>query len=264
MVASIACYRNFACSIRQSIFLYNPFMTQHSGHRQLPLALAAPERVDLDLFVAGSNEEVCTRLRTLAAGERGQCIFLWGGSGTGKSHLLQAACHIVGGHGGRSAYMPLGELQLHGGGIFEGLETFDLIAIDDLQVISGNSDWEQALFNFYNRVCEYGGSLLFAATASPRGLGLQLPDLVSRLGWGLVFRLQPLVDADRREALTRRARVRGFELPEEVADYLLRRTSRDIAVLMRFLDQLDTAQLVAQRRLTIPFVKTFLAEAGEA
>lgn len=227
-------------------------------HLQLPLALLTPERMALDAFVAGPNTEICERLRLLSTGERGISLYLWGGKGTGKSHLLQAACHAAGEHDLRSAYLPLAVLQQHGCTIFEGMETFDLVAVDDLQVIAGQTDWEQALFHFFNRMRDRDGSLLFAATASPRGLSMQLPDLVSRLGSGLVFRLQPLSDDDRREVLVRRAAARGFELPEDVAEYLLRRQSRDLAALIRFLDHLDTAQLAAQRRLTIPFVKTLL------
>lgn len=235
-------------------------MSQITVHRQLPLALMTPERVELDLFVAGPNTELCDRLRALAAGERGACLYLWGGNGTGKSHLLQAVCHAAGEQGMRCAYLPLVDLLPHGCEILDGLDTFDLVAVDDLQAIGGQRDWEQALFNFYNQMQENGGSMLFAAKVSPRGLALQLPDLVSRLGWGLVFRLQPLSDPDRREVLIRRASARGFELPAEVADYLLRRTSREITELIGLMDRLDTAQLAAQRRLTIPFVKTLLVD----
>lgn len=233
-------------------------MSESTVHVQLPLALLTPERIELDLFVAGPNAGICERLRALSTGERGVSLYLWGADGTGKSHLLQATCHAAGEQGVRCAYMPLATLQQHGCAIFEGMETFDLVAVDDLQAIAGRADWEQALFHFFNRMRDRGGSLLFAATASPRGLSMQLPDLVSRLGGGLVFRLQPLSDDDRREVLVRRAAARGFELPEDVAEYLLRRKSRDVTVLIQFLDHLDAAQLAAQRRLTIPFVKTLL------
>lgn len=234
-------------------------MTQPARLQQLPLAFRLNERLDLDLFVAGPNATVCERLRRLAAGEPAQ-MYLWGGSGSGKTHLLQAACRLASQHDRRGFYVPLAGLIDREPVILEGLEEFDLVAIDDLQTVAGRMEWQRTLYDFYNRVLDHNRSLLFAAPASPRGLDLQLPDLVSRLGWGLVFHLRPLTDDQKCEALMRRAAARGLDLPDEVAAFLLRRTARDIVGLMTWLDHLDQAQLAAQRRLSIPFVKSLLKQ----
>lgn len=235
-------------------------MTTQTGLQQMPLAIGVNERLDFSLFIAGTNSAVCVRLQTLAGADAGQ-VYLWGPGGSGKSHLLQATCQLAGQSGLRAAYIPLQQFMhgQQGPELLDGLDSFDLIAVDDLQVIAG-SEWEQAMFGFYNRARDAGRTLLFAADSSPRGLPLNLPDLASRLGWGEVFHLQSLGDDDKREALVRRAAARGLELPDDVANYLLRRTVRDMAGLMAWLDHLDKAQLAAQRRLSIPFVKTLLAQ----
>ncbi len=81
--------------------------------------------------------------------------------------------------------------------------------------------------------------------------------VASRLG-GRSHKLQPLSDEDKLQALQLRARLRGFELPEDVGRFLLKRLDREMRTLFMTLDQLDRASITAQRKLTIPFVKEIL------
>ncbi len=217
---------------------------------QLPLRLTLRDSATFDNFVDSGNE---LALQALCQG-RDDSIYLWGPPACGKSHLLQAACHAA---REGAMYLPLTALAT-GPELFTGLESRPVVAIDDLDVIAGDAALETALFHLYNRIRERGGRLLLAASRSPAALGMTLPDLVTRLGWGLVFRLHPLDDDGRRRALQLRAERRGFDLPDEVADYLLRRHARDMNSLFALLDRLDEASLAAQRRLTIPFVRALL------
>ncbi len=95
--------------------------------------------------------------------------------------------------------------------------------------------------------------LLITGDRPPRQLNLGLPDLASRLDWGQIYKLQPLSDEDKLQALQLRARLRGFELPEDVGRFLLKRLDREMRTLFMTLDQLDRASITAQRKLTIPF-----------
>ena len=88
-----------------------------------------------------------------------------------------------------------------------------------------------------------------------RDSGLTLPDLSSRLAWGVVFQLQNLDDQDKQQMLQLRAALRGLQLPDEVARYILSRGARGMGELFTALERLDQASLQAQHRLTIPFVK---------
>ena len=105
-----------------------------------------------------------------------------------------------------------------------------------------------------------GGTLVVAAEQRADRCGFSLPDLASRLGWGVTYVLRPLDDADMLAALTCRAAGRGLELPAETASFLLKRIPRDPASVFDLLDRLDAASMIEQRRLTIPFVKSVLAQ----
>jgi DnaA family protein len=128
--------------------------------------------------------------------------------------------------------------------------------VDDVQAIAGHLDWERALFALYERLRAHGGVLLVAARVGPAALGLALPDLATRLAAGLVYQLQALREDEKIAALRLRAGLRGFELSDEVARYLLARHPRDLHSLFALLDRLDSATLAAQRRLTIPFLRS--------
>ena len=142
--------------------------------------------------------------------------------------------------------------------MLEEIERLDLVAIDDLEQVVGRKRWEEALFHAFNRLRDAGKRLVVAADASPRQLPVKLPDLASRLTWGVTFQVQGLDDAGRLAALQLRARVRGMALPDEVARFILHRGPRRLGELFEILATLDQASLSAQRKLTIPFVKQAL------
>lgn len=225
---------------------------------QLPLGLRLPATSRFDNFVAGPNREAAAAVEQLAQGAAAGMLFLAGAAGLGKTHLLQAACRAVESAGGSSAYVPLSTLAAFDPAALEGLEHYALLAIDDIQSIAGNPAWEEALFHLYNRQREAGGRLIGAATATPEQLGLRLPDLRSRLAWGVLYALQPIDDAARLRVLALRARESGLDLPDETAQFLLRRYPRDLPVLLGLLERLDQAALASQRRLTVPFVRDVL------
>ena len=119
-------------------------------------------------------------------------------------------------------------------------------------------EWEEAIFHLYNRVKEAGGRLVMAAHDLPKAIRVQLPDLVSRFSWGVVYQLHSLVDEEKLAVLIQRAHHRGINLSEEVGRYILTHCPRHMGTLFAALDALDRASLAAQRRLTIPFVKEVL------
>ncbi|HKE94577.1 MAG TPA: DnaA/Hda family protein, partial [Povalibacter sp.] len=139
--------------------------------------------------------------------------------------------------------------------VLSGCGELACVCLDDVERIAGRADWERALFALHQRLDEHQGRLVVASVTAPAATGIELADLRSRLGGGLVLTLQVLDESGQIEALQLRAQLRGFDLPLETAQYLLRRLPRDMPSLCEFLDQLDDASLVAQRRLTVPFVR---------
>jgi len=227
-------------------------------NRQLPLGLQMRASARFSGFLAGPNQEPVDQLKQSAVGTGEPFILLWGAAGCGKSHLLQAACHLAAEQDRTVTYVSLVTFAGLPPGLLEGWENFQLVCIDDVHCIAGERSWEEALFNLYNRIREHGGTLNVSSRSAPAGLAFALPDLGSRLGWGLVYQLQPLDDEQRLAALQQRASQRGCEMPAETGRYLLRRLPRDMPALFALLDRLDEASLVAQRKLTVPFVKSVL------
>ena len=196
-------------------------------------------------------------MRTTA--ERGgeQQLAIWGASGVGKSHLLNAACQAASAHQRTAAYLPLKELIEQPPELLLGLEEIAVVAIDDIDLLVDYPDWQFALFNLINRARQSQTSILTASIKNPASLDV-LPDLVSRLVWGPVLRVQTPGDELLAEAVTARAQSLSLGMPNEVSRYLLSHYSRELGRLYLALSALDRASLVEQRRLTIPFVKTVL------
>ena len=217
---------------------------------QLPLGLRAPPDQRLEAFLG--NDAARAAMQAAATGASREWLYLAGPGGSGKSHLLLAACAEAVAAGRRAAYLPL---TAFAGRLAAGLaqqENADLLCLDGLEAIAGHAGDEEALFHFHNRARADAGTVVYAARGNPADIGLQLRDLQTRLV------LQPLDETGRRELLRQRATRRGLELDEAVLDYLLRRVDRDLASLTRLLDQLDRASLAAQRRITIPFLRQHL------
>jgi len=227
-------------------------------NEQLPLCLQLRPSALFSNFIAGSQGELVEQLQRMAATGSPAQLYCGGAVGSGKTHLLQACCRYADDLGKTAAYLPMKDSRALSPELVQGWESYQLVSIDDIDTIAGHPAWEEALFHLYNRLMDQGGHWLASATAAPAQLTIGLPDLVSRLAAGPVYQLQPLDDEQRLAAMQLRARQRGFDLPEETARYLLRRVPRDLRVLMNLLEQLDTASLAAQRKLTVPFVKSVL------
>lgn len=142
--------------------------------------------------------------------------------------------------------------------MLEGLESLHLVALDNLNEIAGAEAWEQAIFDLYNRIREQGKVLVVSGNAAARHLDVKLPDLQSRLDWGTSYQLAAPSDESKLAILQLRANMRGLVLSDEAGRFLLHRASRDIGDLWHTLDQLDTASMQAQRKLTVPFIKQAL------
>lgn len=224
---------------------------------QLPLALRFPPDQRLSTFV-GAADGAIAQVRALAEGASGDWLYVSGAPGTGKTHLLLAACAQAQGAGRRPAFLPLASAAGRVREALQALEGMDLVAIDGLDVVAGNREDEVALFDFHNRARVAGTGVAYAAAARPDALPLVLPDLRSRLSQCIGIALSPLDDDGRRELLRQRAKRRGLAVDDSALDWLLRRVGRDLASLTQLFDQLDHAALAAQRRLTVPFLRQVL------
>lgn len=225
--------------------------------RQLALPIQLADHARLANFLAVGNEPLLAALAALAAGHGRSPLWVAGAPGSGRSHLLQAVVAAVP-DDRRAAYVPLDPALGLPPAALDGLGDLALVAVDDADRVAGDPAFEAALFRLYEGLAAAGGALVVAGRSDVGDAGFRLPDLVSRLGAGLRFAIQPLDDAGRLAALQLRARFRGLELPDDTGRYLLNRVDRGLGPLFRLLDTLDREALESGRRLTVPFVRTLL------
>lgn len=221
---------------------------------QLVFELAAPEPPSFASFLPGRNAEACAAVRGLAAGAAAEtCVFLWGAPGAGKTHLLRAAVGAVEARGEAAIYVaePGALLAVDPGRV----ASHAVVAVDALE--SATPEAQARLFTVFNAQRERGGHLLVASRLSLAAASLR-DDLRTRLGWGLVFEVTPLADADKPAALAAYARQRGFRLADDVIAYLLAHGRRDMAALLGALAALDRHSLATKRPITVPMLRDWL------
>jgi DnaA family protein len=227
-------------------------------NRQLALALQLNDEATFADFCWGENTLLQQQLYNTLHGSDERFIYIWGAPGSGKSHLLQACCQAMTDHQS-TIYLPLRLLKDWGPQVIDGIEDQALISIDDIETIAGDPAWEEALFHLYNRVRDNEQTtLIITSNCPPARSPVSLLDLQSRLSWGLIFQLNELSDHHKINTLKLHANKRGFELPTSVGQFLLNRCSRNMHDLHALLNRLDDASLIAQRKITIPFVKNIL------
>lgn len=218
---------------------------------QLLLDIAPCWQPTLDNFVAGRNLELLSALRHALAGGSERCFYLWGEAGSGRSHLLQA-CVRAASDTRRGAIYAQGSVPCM---VSEGFA--EMVAVDDVERLDEAAQIE--LFNLYNRIRDSGGMLLVSGTQAPLHLMLR-DDLRTRLGWGLVYQVHGLSDEEKKQALMQHAQSRGFALPPEVTQYLLRHGRRDLSSLLAALDELDEHSLRLHRAPSVPLLKEILQQ----
>ncbi len=237
-------------------------MSSISTPQQLHLNVSIRDDATLDNFYLPQGSKNIEAIKTLEQQltlDKGSFLFLWGGSGSGLTHLLQGACHKLQNKGLTTVYLPLKEMAgYEPSTLLEGLEHQHLVCLDGLDSIVGHPRWERSLFDLFNQMKEQQHHLLVAATQGPHQIPIKLPDLQSRFSSGHTYQIEVLSDQDKPAALQMRAKARGMEMSEEVAQFILNRAPRDMNDLFYYLEQLDDLTLSAQRRLTIPFVKEAL------
>jgi len=226
--------------------------------RQDVLDLYRDSGLRLSDFEVGDNRELLSQLMQLEQQPNFRFLMLWGGASLGKSHLLQGSCADFHARGRSSVYIPLALAELEPD-VLTGLESFELVCLDDIDRRFGDRDWETALFHLFNRLREHNAALLISARQSPRQAEIALADLKSRLNWGLVYQVQPLPEALQCRFLQQQAHRRGIELSDTVVNYILTHYARDMSSLLSLLEQLDRRSLEQQRRITVPFLKSVLS-----
>ncbi len=225
---------------------------------QLPLPLQFDSRFSLDNYIATEAPYIRYQLTALFDETGEALIGLWGGSDSGKTHLLNA-CALYARDAAVDYHLfdaaQLGEASAEG---FNEFPAGTVLAVDNIDLLAGNRDWEAAFYQVINRVKQGELRFLFSLSRQPRDIGFRLPDLKSRLGWGLLIALPSPDDKAVERILRERARLLGLKLGDDALHFLLSRYSRRLKDQMEALQKLDAAALSQQRRITIPLIREVL------
>lgn len=227
---------------------------------QLPLQFEFHKNQTIDSFFVGPNNEVINGLRRFVADADEPYLYLWGTTGSGKSHLINSCCQLAHSQKRNVLLLPMRDLVAMEPERLEGLADSELVCVDDVQLVNHSPDWEIAFFNLFNQLRDNGHQLLVSASCPPTDLDCTLADLKTRLAWGLTLELKPFNDDERLAALISRATSLGMVLSPDVGCYILARFPRDFRSLWQLLEKLNQASLAAQRKITIPFLKQVLEE----
>lgn len=238
---------------------------------QLPLPVTLPVDETFSSFVPSDNAEVFSLLTSLT-----DCFGNWndtakfsvlhnailplitlrGPTGSGKSHLLFALCHELANKDIPHFYLNLDDMETWSPAIFEGLESLSVLCLDNIDNLAHSPQWEVALFNLLNRVSENKRCVVVCTFRLGRAeMEFTLPDLSSRLCWGITYSIKPLNDEGRKQVLVQRATARGVELSNQALDFLLNHSDRSLPVLISLLDRLDQRSLQEQKKLSVAMVK---------
>lgn len=227
----------------------------YSGQIPLPLYTRSEHR--LERFVDPQGGHTLDQVLSFVEQGSETGLYLCAEPGQGKTHLLVGLAERLGYP--RASYLAMRQVEnMSAERVLEGLEQHALICLDDIDRVAGLPEWEIELFHLFNRCQAEGRKLIWSASRLPGNAGFELPDLTSRLLWGMVMVLPPLSDVQKQEILVSRARERGIALSTEVLHYLFSHSQRGMADLMEVLDRLDHESLTEKRSITIPFIKKIM------
>ncbi|NRB78222.1 MAG: DnaA regulatory inactivator Hda [Saccharospirillaceae bacterium] len=225
---------------------------------QIPLGVQIEEHSTLDTFYIGSNEQTYCSLRPFLMDDSQFFLCLWGNPLSGVTHLLQAITHMGIQSGRRCIYLPLKTVQDLSCSVLDELDQFDVVCLDDLEDVLEKEDWQESLFNLFNRFKGLNKRLAIGLKQHPAQLEISLKDLRSRLNWGLSLQVHALNEGDLKQALKEKAQRQGLLLTDELANYIVSRAPRDIKSVLNIFEKLDQTSLVEQKKLTVLFAKKIM------
>jgi chromosomal replication initiator protein len=231
-------------------------------------------RYRFETFVIGkANEVAATAARTLATADAVNFnpLFIHGGTGRGKTHLLHAIGHAFGErHRGRKIVSMSAEKFMvefiralkenDTIGFKSRLRGADLLLIDDVQFIAGKDSTQEEFFHTMNEIIGAGKRLVITSDRAPQDLDGIAPRILSRLSWGLVADVNS-ADFELRYniILAKLGALPAVEMPRNVVEFLARRVTSSVRELEGALNRIAAYAMMTGREIDIAFVEEVLA-----
>jgi DnaA family protein len=228
---------------------------------QLAFPLLGNDKASFENYWLGHNNELVAAIKASVMRGEPKIVYYYGPSGAGKSHLLFAAMRLAKLEAIKTSYLSLSDSYVSTD-MLAVVDVEYVVCVDDIEAWAGDAEKERALFTLFEQIKHAGGQLIVSATRPPTSSGFVIKDLVSRLSSGLIYPLYELTDEQRFEALKMRAKYRGLSISDDAVRYLQSRCPRDTSILFGFLERIDHASLVEQRRVTVPFLQNLLKTEG--
>jgi DnaA family protein len=232
-------------------------LIQHASSRrrlmkQIAFDFSRRPEPTLENFIVGRNAELVHNMRRLLSPHTSErAIYLWGASGSGRTHLLQGFVNTARASSAKAAYLPSRDLMARA----SSCDSMKYVAVDDVEAL--DDDGQRAMFNLCNDLRDRHAALVVSGNLPPARLALRA-DLLTRLAWGLVYEIHALSDEEKITAMQRRAGERGFALADDVGRFVLTRAPRDMAALLAIVDALDRVSLENKRPVTVGLARELL------
>jgi DnaA regulatory inactivator Hda len=189
--------------------------------------------------------------RVAAPDDPENLLYIHGPAGSGKTHLLQAISHAL------TPAVPCLSCRetLTSDGLCRHFAKAEALVVDDLHLLPNDDGLRAALWQKFNDYHSSGRTIVMAGLYAPRDLPHLDDHLVSRLLWGLVARLDVSDDHSRRMILKKIAADRQVRIPDDVVDYILMTTSREVGDLISAFEAVFRLSMTLQRRITLPLAR---------
>jgi chromosomal replication initiator protein len=227
-----------------------------------------------ETFVVGNNNNFAYAASLAVAQAPGKSynpLFLYGGVGLGKTHLLHAIGQHVAGHrkGARVAYLSSERFTNE---YIDGIQNnqlarfrkkyrqTDVLLIDDIQFLAGKERIQEEFFHTFNTLHEGHKQIVLTCDRPASEIQNLEHRLVSRFEWGLVTDLQPPDVEMRLAILQKKAQIMGVDLPPEIMDFLANRIRTNIRRLEGALIRVASYAALTGKKLSLEVVEGLLRE----
>src|SRR5437660_4816173 len=231
-------------------------------------------RNTFDAFVVGNNNSFAHAAALAVAQAPGKSynpLFLYGGVGLGKTHLLQAIRQYVVVHkkGARVAYVSSEKFTNEYIDAIQNKQLVrfrkkyrqtDVLLIDDVQFLAGKERIQEEFFHTFNALHEARKQIVLTCDRPASELQDLEQRLVSRFEWGLVTDLQPPDGEVRLAILRKKAQIAGMELPEEILSFLANRIRSNIRRLEGALIRVASYAALTSKQLSLALVEGLLRD----